>query len=228
MVAHHDFLKTLGAAGEASRVLEHGLGRFPEHGPLHARLRARVLAEQGLEALEAHYEAWLQAEDAPPNLAWFAGLASLVTAEYHRQTGQPAGARPAYQRAIDHYERSIAAHPETRDTADHYVALAHAGRARLAFEERDDELALTELLASLERRPQAADSPDGLNITAVDTARMLHARLRSSGRHDLADQLVAALQTLDPEQLRLPAYERAGPGGGGRAPSESRNSQADR
>jgi len=68
------------------------------------------------------------------------------------------------------------------------------------------------LLASFERRPASAATLDGLNISAVDTAKMVLARLREEGRRDLAESLRAALGDLDPELLQLPAYEAQGPG----------------
>ncbi len=215
-VAHYDFLKVLGAAGQAARILDEGLARFPDSWRLHDRLRGRILREKGLDGLEAVYETMLreqglQEDGAPSNLEWFAGYASIVAAEFHRRAGSDAQALAAYDRAITHYERGIEANPGSRETADHYVALAIAGRARLALEREDCEGALVELLASFERKPEAAGTLDGLGISPVDTAKMLLARLKELERGDLAARLETARATLDPELLRLPAYEREGP-----------------
>ncbi|TAH34429.1 MAG: hypothetical protein EYC70_15930 [Planctomycetota bacterium] len=208
VLAHHDFLKSLGAADQAARVLEDGLDRFPDSWGLHERLRAQILEQQGLEGLEAAYEARLRREDAPRNLEWFAGYASLVAAEFHRRKGEETQALAAYGRAIAHYERGIEVNPDTRAAADHYVALAHAGRARLAYERADYEEALAELLASFARKPEAAASHDGLSLSPVATAQMLLARLTSLKRDDLAVRLQAALDALDPALLLPPAFER--------------------
>src|SRR5690606_39452021 len=123
-------------------------------------------------------------------------------------------ATAAYARGIAHFERFIAASPERRASADHSVALAHGGRARLAYEANDDERALAEVLASFRRRPASAATQDGLNISTVDTAKMLLTRLRAENRTEPARKLDAALQELaafDPALLELPAYDREPP-----------------
>ncbi len=222
---HHDILTWLGASAQAAQVLDQGLERFPESWDLHERLRARVLKERGADGLETLYAEKLGAPGAPANLEWFAGYAALVAAESHRRAGELERALAAYDRAIAHYERGVQKNPETRASADHYVALALAGRARIAYERGDPERALAELISSLERKPEAAATLDGLNISPADTARMLRARLTELERDDLAARLEAALGKLDPELLELPAYERGGPPpGDGRAGRRRRES----
>lgn len=211
--AQHDFLKSLGARGPAAQALDEGLARFPDSWALHERFRARILAEQGLAGLEPAYEALLAKPEAPRNLEWFAGYASLTTAEFQRRAGAAAEALAAYDRAIAHYERSIAVNSDTEATADHYVALALAGRARLALEAGDFDGALRQLLASFARKPEAADTHDGLGLSPVATAKTLLARLHERGLWDQASRLREALQQLDPKQLELPAYERELPPG---------------
>jgi len=189
-------------------VLSAGLARFPESWLLHERLRPQGLEGRGVDGLEAVYADLLRSEPRSPSIDWFAGYASLVTAEYHRRAGNPAAARDAYGRAISHYEHGIELNPASRASADHYVAVALAGRARLALEGGDLARALEELLSSFARKPEAAATLDGLNLSAVDTARMLLARLRAEGPEGLAAKLQDALDALDPAQLELPAYER--------------------
>ncbi|MBI4882034.1 MAG: hypothetical protein HY812_20595, partial [Planctomycetes bacterium] len=213
IVWHYDRLKWLGAAEPAARVLDEGLARFPQSWDLHDRLRTRALEEKGTAGLEAVYEELLRREGAPPEMEWFAGYASLVAAEFERRAGRAAEALAAYDRGIAHYEKGIAASPGCRDTADHYVALALAGRARLALERADLEAALAKLLESFARKPEAAGTPDGLNISPADTARVLRARLAEAERADLLARLEAALSDIDPELLALPAYEREVPAG---------------
>src|SRR5262249_6803413 len=141
-------------------------------------------------------------------LEWFAGYASLVTAEYYRRAGNAVAAGAAYERGIAHYERGIHDDPTSRGTADHYVALALAGRARLALEHGDLGAAVDQIVAAFERKPEAAATLDGLNLSPVDTAKMLLARLRDGNEDELARRVQGALDRLDPALLELPAYER--------------------
>jgi tetratricopeptide (TPR) repeat protein len=210
VVAHYDFLGLLGAAAESSRVLEEGLARFPDSWLLHDRLRGRVLREKGVDHLEERYAAMLREKGASPNLQWFAGYASFVVAEFKKREGKDDEALAAYGRAIAHYEHGVAANPESRESADHYVALALAGKAWIAYEREDYERAVAELIASFERRPDAAASLDGLNRTPASTARIVLSRLHTLQREELADRLAVALSKLDPVLLLPPAFEREG------------------
>jgi tetratricopeptide (TPR) repeat protein len=210
VVAHHDFLRSMGAGAQAAAALQEGLKRFPDSAFLHDRLRASILAEQGVGGLEPAYEALLARPDAPPTLPWFAGYTSLVVAEFHRRAGDDSAALSAYERAIAHFDRSIATYPDGADSADHYVALALAGRARLALERGDDPAAVDELLASFARRPRSAGQLDGLGLTAVATSQMLRSRLEAGGKSELLARLDAALAALDPEVFIPPAFETFG------------------
>ncbi len=210
VVDHYDFLSALGGAARAARVLDEGLARFPDSWLLHDRLRARLLEEKGVAGLEPAYEAMLQQADASPNLRWFAGYTSIVAAEFHRRARHADEALAAYDRAIAHYDAFAQAHPEQREGCDHYVALALAGRARIALERSDLDAALRHLLASLERRAASAATLDGLNVSPADTARTLLARLKEQQKTELVTELETALSKLDPELLQLPAYERGG------------------
>jgi tetratricopeptide (TPR) repeat protein len=210
VVAHHDFLRSMGANAQAATALEEGMRRFPDSAFLHDRLRASILAEQGVAALEPAYEALLARPDAPVTLPWFAGYTSLVVAEFHRRAGDDTAALAAYERAIAHFDRSIVAHPAGSDSADHYVALALAGRARLALERGDDESAVDQLLASFARRPRSAGQLDGLGLTAVATSQMLRSRLEAGAKTELLARLDAALAALDPEVFLPPEFETFG------------------
>ncbi|MAB80940.1 MAG: hypothetical protein CMJ89_16460 [Planctomycetes bacterium] len=212
VASHFRFLMRLGAFGRAERVLDEGLQRFPDSWVLHGHLRGRILWRDGVEGLEAAYESMLEGEDAPPNLRWFAGYASIVAAENHRRQGKPGAAIAAYDRALAHYSRGIEHNPVTRNSADHYASIALAGRARISLESNDLEDALDQILASFERKPEAAASRDGLNLSAVGTARMLRARLGQQGTPGMVERLDHALTQLDPALLELPAFERTVPG----------------
>jgi len=211
VVAHYDFLRRLGALGQAAQALEEGLARFPDSWVLHDRLRGRILAEKGVGELEAAYDSMLRSDNVSPHTGWFAGYASIVAAEYYRRSNQDTEAVAAYERAIAHYENVIATTVESRESADHYVALAIAGRARVELERGDYERAHADVLASFERKTDAADDLDGLGFSPVGTAQMLLARLKETERVELATSLEAALDSLDPILLRLPEFERQGP-----------------
>ncbi|MBK8978884.1 MAG: hypothetical protein IPM29_23535 [Planctomycetes bacterium] len=207
-VTHYDFLDSLGAKGRAARVLQDGLERFPDSWKLHDRLRARILAVQGAAGLEPAYEAMLAKPGASPNLEWFAGLASIVTAEFDRRDGNQDAALAAYDRALTHYDRAIAANPDCRATADHYAALALAGKARIALQRDDLGGCLELILAALRRHPDATDDLDGLNISPAMTAKSLRATLAAGDHPDQLARLDAALAELDPQLLEVPEFER--------------------
>jgi tetratricopeptide (TPR) repeat protein len=215
-VDHYDFLDAVGAKAEAQAVLDEGLARFPDSWLLHDRLRGRLLKErrlEGLGGLEAVYEAMLRGDGASPTLEWYAGYASIVAAEFHRRSGMEHAAIAAYDRAIAHYETAVGANEENGESAGHYIALAIAGRARLALERGEFGLALEEILRSFEGAPEAAGSLDGLGISPVATGRMLLARLVEEERESEVGRLREALDLLSAEVLALPASEDLGPGG---------------
>ncbi len=212
----YDFLCWLGATPRAMRMLEDGLTRFPESWILHERLRARLLWERGPEGLEASYSERLTRSDAAPAEEWFAAYASLVAAEHHRRAGAPEKALLAYERALVRYERDAAARPEHAESAEHYAAMAQAGRARIELERGELAAATSAILASFERSPAAGATLDGLNLSPVGTAKMLLARLDEAGEGELAAGVRGALAELDPRLLELPDYERQGTRAGGR------------
>lgn len=209
---HYDFLKSLQARGEAERVLDDGIARFKDSWVLHDRMRTRILDERGVDGLELVYGAMLAEPNASPNLEAYAGYASLVAAEFKRRAKNPTQALESYERGIAHYGKWIALDAANKPTADHFIALALAARARLALERGDEREALALILASFTRKPEAVASPDGLNITPLATAQMLRARFVTEKRDDMLAELQAGLDKLDPVLLELPAWEREVPG----------------
>ena len=210
VASHYDFLRELGALAEAGRVVDSGLKRFPVSAVLHDRLRWQALEEKGIAGMETVYDALLAAPDAANGLERFAGYASLIAAEYHRRERREPEALAAYERAVVHYDRAAKADPSTRAVVDREAVLCLAGRARIALEAGDLDRALRETLAAFNRRPEAANVLDGLNFSAVDTAKMLMVRLKELKRDAQAAELDAAferLRKLDPQLLALPAYE---------------------
>jgi hypothetical protein len=213
MVAHHvDFLAFFGGADAAARALDGGLQRFPGSAALHERLRARLLREGGVDALAAHYAQALQREPESATTAWFAAYAELIAAEHHRRRGRAAEANVCYARGIAGFDRALALDGTLQPSCDHYVAMALGGRSRVHFENGALPAAVDDLLAAFARCPEATPALDGLNLSAADTARMLVAKAREVGNTELLQKLEAAMAKLDPELLRLPDYERMGPG----------------
>jgi tetratricopeptide (TPR) repeat protein len=212
VVMHYDFLKWFGATAAAGDALDAGLVRFPDSPVLHDRLRARLLDTRGAAGLERWYEERLRDSQAPPGLERLAASASLVAAEYQRRAGRPDDALAAYDRGIAHAERSLVVDPQGSADADRDVALALGGRARLAFERGDDATAVEQLLACFARQPTAAAILDGLNVSAVETSRLVLARLRANGPAELTKQLEDALASLDPVLLQPAEYDRNLPG----------------
>lgn len=206
--AHIDFLRWLGGHGQANDMLDVGLERFPESWGLHERFRARVLARSGAEGLEPAYERLLAEHADWPNLMWFAGYASIVYAEHLRRVGLIDESIAAYDRAIARYDAQAAAHPETRENSDHYAAVALGAKARVELERKQLDRATDLLIASFDRCAAAAQTLDGLNLSSSDTSRTLRARLVDAKRDDLLTRLEERLSKLDPELLKLPAYER--------------------
>jgi hypothetical protein len=215
LVECHDFLCWIGATPRANTVLDDALRRFPDSPVLHERLRARLLWEGGPEGLEREYAERLAQEGADPDraptqLTWFAGYASLVAAEHHRRRGEHEVAVAAYGRGIAHYRRNVELFPDGEDTCLHFIALAHAGLARVALERGELDEATREMLAGLQVRPDSAATQDGLGITPVMTAKMLAARLQEVGDEERAAQVQAALDALDPKLLEPPPTELPG------------------
>lgn len=218
VLAHYDFLWSLGAGGESMRVLERGLRRFADDSSLHDRLRGRVLVERGAKGLETMYDEQLQAADAPPSLRRFAAYACMVAAEYHRRRNRDGQALQAYDRAIAHYERCIREDAGYRATGDHFIAMSLAAKARLQVQQGAYAEGVDNLLASFQRSERSAATLDGLNISPAGTAKMALARLQTAGEQALRGKLEAAVKALDPALLQLPAFERGGP----RTPAQAR------
>lgn len=220
---YYDFLCWLGVGSHARTLLSDSLRRFPDSPTLHERLRDRLLWEGGAEKLESAYAERLAqtntTDSSTDRTTWFAGYASLIAAEHYRRHGKSDAALAAYTRSIGHYERDMALHQDSTDNSTHYVALAHAGCARLALERGDLDTALRELMTALKTRPNSAASADGLGFTPVATALMLKSAFTKAKDEARASQLQSVLDTLDPKLLEPPPSEQLVPetrGGRGR------------
>jgi tetratricopeptide (TPR) repeat protein len=194
---HYDFLDWLGADHRSEALLRAGLARFKTSAALHQRLREKMLKFRGPGGLEAAYDEMHKEPDA--TLEPFAGAASVDAAEQYRRQGDFANALAAYGRAIAHFEKGAADDPGNADVP---IALALAGRARVAFQLGDDAAATGMILLSFERSPASAGTRDGMGITPGDTATMLLDALRQAKKQDLAAKLEAAAAKIDPELLR--------------------------
>jgi hypothetical protein len=215
-VSYYDFLRWLGGTPRANRVLEDALKSFPNSALLHERLRSALLWDKGPNGLESAYAARLSETEPTAQLLWFSGYASLVAAEHFRRKSELDLALAAYARGIAYYERSLEAAPEGADLCEHFIALALAGRARIELERAKLEDCARDILAAFARRPDSAATPDGLNLTPIETARMLLARLAVQPNAELSARVQAGLDALDPKLLEPPPSERAVPGRRGR------------
>ncbi|MEZ6194635.1 MAG: hypothetical protein R3F20_02740 [Planctomycetota bacterium] len=212
VVAHYDFLVELDAKGPAAAALEAGVRRFPAR-PSSTTGCASALVDKGVKGLEETYEALLREDGAHENLRWFAGYASIMAAEYYRRDRRGNRAIEAYGRAIAHYDRFLENRPEGDASADQYAALALGGRGRVHLERRRYEESVNDILAAFRRSPNTANQLDGLNLSSVDTAKMLVSRLKTEKLDELGTRLQAGLDALDPSMLALPAFEGVGPSG---------------
>ncbi len=208
LVSYYDFLNWLGGTRRAGATLDDALAKFPESAVLHDRLRGRLLWEKGPAELEREYSKRVAAPNASPQESWFAGYASLVAAENFRRRKEPAAALAAYGRGIELYERNHGAVPEGRDVCDHFIALAHAGLARVQLERGDLQAATDAMLAAFQRRTASTGTMDGLDITPGMTALMLKSILAEKQATELSSRLNVAMDALDPALFAEPDFAR--------------------
>jgi len=193
---HYDFLDWLGADRRSEELLQDGLARFRTSAALHQRFREKMLKLRGPGGLEKAYDEMLK--DPDPQLELLAGAASVDAAELYRRQSDFTNALSAYGRAIAHYERGAASDPRN---ADEPIALALAGRARVALQVGDDAHATEWIIASFQRSPGSAGTRDGMGITPGETATTLGEALKTAKKEDLALQLDGAMEKIDPEFL---------------------------
>jgi tetratricopeptide (TPR) repeat protein len=225
---HYDVLDWLGAGAPAGRFLAEGLERFPDSDALHQRLRSKLVKERGGAGLLEDHAARVAKAPESATAHSHAGYAALVAAEFERRAGRSDGSALAYDQAIAWYGRAIELAPEDRGAGDHFVALGLAGKARLAFEAQRMEEAVALVEAAFSRAPRSAATLDGLNVSPVDTAKMLVAHLdlaaaaggdagrRSEALSKRIKDALESLKSIDPSLLELPAYERGVPRANGR------------
>lgn len=211
LIRHYDFLVRLGAVAPASRALQQGLKRYEDSSALHERFRLLLVAQNGVSGVESAYEAWMQRDDAPQYLRWFAAQASLFTAEQLRKVNRLQDADAAYQRALNHFAVQRSATPETADNSKVFEVLAMAGRARIALETGDATAAQILILAAFDHKPEAAATLDGQQVSPVGVAKKILAVLLEAEDATRAEELqdaLTALSDLDTGLLELPEFER--------------------
>ena len=173
----------------------------PSRCALHATLRERLLKFRGVRGSRgARTPSCSRSED--PTLGAFAGLASFEAAEQLRRTRAYDQALEAYARSVAHYEQALAAGHADAAAVDHAVALALAGRARVAYQMGDDERAL-------DRHPRVLRTRSGLRRDARrhghhprgDRRRCCSPASGPRNAADLALPLEQALASLDAELL---------------------------
>ncbi len=198
---HQDTLDWLGAVAQATAVLERGLTRFPDSPEIHARMRQYVLSRKGPAGLEATYDRLAKVDAPSPGLPYWAGLAATAAAESHRRGGGPPPPHAPDHRPPPPPHPQAPPPPPPAPPPPAAIALALAGRARVALEGGDLERALAEILASFERSHASAGTRDGMGMTPAETALMLLPRLRDAKSDRAATRLEVAISRLDPELL---------------------------
>jgi hypothetical protein len=202
---HYDLLNSLDAADEAGRVLDAGLAAKPDAPPLHERYRARLLQEKGIAGLSAAYEALVQKHpDSAPH-AWFAGYAMLVAAEYHKRLRDDASAKAAYGRSLALFAKSGELNANYGETANHYIAMAYAGRSRIALDEGDLAASIDAMVAALQQKPEIYEMEDGLGRSPRVTLNALRWTLDDRKESALRERLESALEKIGSDLASRPA-----------------------
>ena len=198
--SHVDLLNAVGAPDEAMQVLTAALRRYPDAASLHQRFRDLHLAAGGPEQLEAAYAALLQAQRTPA-LLWFCGYGTMAAAEAFKRKSRSPLAREAYTRAIASFAASIEGNPAFKDSATHYLAFAHAGRARMAMDGRDLDAAVADMLKAVALKADIVDQEDGLQRTPRMTAQLLRDALDRGKKTELIERYEQELQKTAPDLL---------------------------
>ena len=188
-LAYVQVLDVLEARGLEEEAIEAALKRFPESSALHGWRRSAILRDHGADMLELAYS---QRPTDPEQAAvydWYAGLATLVAAEWRIQNREREAALGSYERALARLRASAKARPEFESSASYYACMALAGRARLFVEKGELDGALASARMALDASSTARVQPDGLGHTPEDTARLVQAALREAGRGQEAEAL---------------------------------------
>ena len=189
IVAHSDLLGYVGVLSEQSRVLSEGVVRFPTSPDVHSRFRTNVQAARSLASLRTAYAGLRSKATDLAAHDWYTGYAELVLAEDAKRNGRAAESDEAYRLAIEWLQKSAEAEEGYADSVDWFVALALAGRARLAHERKDLDGATELIVAAWKRRPDVMEAEDGLKRKPVTTLSRLRIAVKNADRADLLEQL---------------------------------------
>lgn len=210
-VQHQDFLRFMGAFGEANVILEAALERFPLDPWVHDRLRSYLIWNKeltALDGLEARYAALVAGHPEAPTMNWFAGHATRLAAEIRRRQGKLDEAVQAYDRALAYFQASIDGAVSSTASSNVERGLCLAGQARIAVQKADYPGAVAKLVESFDVGPDAAGTVDGLNQTPIMIAQTM------IGRQDVPDELkerlkaeLVELRAYNPRLFDLPDYE---------------------
>lgn len=210
-VMHQDFLRYMGAFGEANDVLERAVERFPLDPWVHDRLRNYLIWNRelsDLDGLEARYAALVAVHAEQPSINWYAGHASRIAAEILRRQRKPDEARAAYDRALGYFEASIDGAPSSTANSNFERGLCLAGQARLALQAGDIAGAVAKLEESFAVGPDAAGTVDGLNQTPIMIAQTILGRAGATDAQKATVQgLLDKLRAYDEGLFALPDYE---------------------
>lgn len=206
--SHYNLLVALDADGAAVPLLSWGLQKFPGAALLHERTRARILKDYGVHALESEYKKITAAAPESAPALWFSAYAAVAAAEHYKLAGNDEAAKAAYGRAIQTFEASAARDEKYVESVAFQIAMALAGRARIAMENGDLAGAVTDIVAGLARWPETLLHEDGLGRAPQVTLNALRWHLEEKGDAALRDKLESELEKIDTGLASRPAQGR--------------------
>jgi hypothetical protein len=191
-----ELLGSVSAFHAQERALAIAIAQAPVSGDMHNWLRFQMLRDRGAAGLERAYGAPGLAglgADTQPTVDWFRGLAVFVAAERFATDRAEDDAFGAYGRSAEHYTRSAEAAPDFVSSANHYIVLAHAARARILLAGDQLEQALAELVLAIEVAPENFEAVDGFGEGPATTTKAAREAFARERRDDLEAELKAAL-----------------------------------
>jgi tetratricopeptide (TPR) repeat protein len=192
--SHIDLLQYVGARRAAGQAIRTGIAKIPTSNLLHDEYRKQVLWESGWPGLANAYQDIPTSGASASAIHWYAGYAALLAAEGHLRHATGNDADPVYVRAIEAFIKSAQSNAAYQQSANHYAALGHGGRAKLALDQRSYAKAVDAILAGAALAPKTFSTPDGLQNTMQRTTRRL--RRRISGQKSLLAKLNQGLDEI--------------------------------
>lgn len=191
-----DFLDWCGGYWLEGQENRRALARLPYDAGVHQRLRAQILRDEGADAVGRVYGALDFGPEAQATIDWYAGAAHLDAATHCVNGRSLDRAQKQYGMVVDKMAAAIRSAPGFADSANHYVAFAHSGLARLALDRGDLDAADRSIRDALRARVASAELQDGLGNSPATNAQTIVRALRAAGRDDAAKSLSDELKRI--------------------------------